>query len=129
MKEEEISFILYTSGTTGKPKGAMITNFNIIHSCMHFQKHFSLTEKDNSILVVPASHITGLIAHIMTMFFTGGTLILMKSFDVKVFLNLAEKEALSYLIMVPAMYNLCLHREDLTKYKLFYLKYLVTISI
>ena len=118
VKEEEISFILYTSGTTGKPKGAMITNFNIIHSCMHFQKHFSLTEKDNSILVVPASHITGLIAHIMTMFFTGGTLILMKSFDVKVFLNLAEKEALSYLIMVPAMYNLCLHREDLTKYKL-----------
>ena len=75
VKEEDLLFILYTSGTTGKPKGAMITNFNIIHSCMHFQKHFSLTEKDNSILVVPASHITGLIAHIMTMFFTGGTLI------------------------------------------------------
>ena len=37
VKEEEIAFILYTSGTTGLPKGAMITNFNIIHSCFHFQ--------------------------------------------------------------------------------------------
>lgn len=118
VEEEETGFILYTSGTTGKPKGAMITNFNIIHSCMHFKKHFSLSEEDNSILVVPASHVTGLIAHVMTMLFTGGTLILMKSFDVKAFLNLAEKEALSYLIMVPAMYNLCLHREDLSKYNL-----------
>ena len=118
VNEEETSFILYTSGTTGKPKGAMITNFNIIHSCMHFKKHFSLSEQDNSILVVPASHVTGLIAHVMTMLFVGGTLILMKSFNVKVFLNLAEEEALSYLIMVPAMYNLCLHREDLSKYNL-----------
>ena len=109
---------LYTSGTTGNPKGAVITNINIIHSCLHFQRHFSLSDKDNSILVVPASHVTGLVAHIMTMFFSGGTLILMKKFDVKEFLYLAEKEHLTYLIMVPAMYNLCLIRDDLSKYDL-----------
>ena len=116
--EEDTAFILYTSGTTGKPKGAMITNLNIIHSCIHFKKHFKLTKEDNSILVVPASHVTGLIAHIMTILYSGGTLILMKSFNVKDFLTLAEKEKLSYLIMVPAMYNLCIHKEDLSKYNL-----------
>ena len=116
--EEDPAFILYTSGTTGNPKGAVITNINIIHSCLHFQRHFSLSDKDNSILVVPASHVTGLVAHIMTMFFSGGTLILMKKFDVKEFLYLAEKEHLTYLIMVPAMYNLCLIRDDLNKYDL-----------
>jgi long-chain acyl-CoA synthetase len=118
VKEEEIAFILYTSGTTGLPKGAMITNFNIIHSCFHFQNTLKLSEKDKSILAVPATHITGLVAHVMTMLYVGGSLILMKSFKVKEFLTLAEKEKLSYLIMVPAMYNLCLHREDLRKYNL-----------
>ena len=116
--EEDTAFILYTSGTTGKPKGAMITNFNIIHSCLHFKRHFELSEKDNCILVVPASHVTGLIAHIMTILFAGGNLILMKAFDVKEFLHLADKEKLSYLIMVPAMYNLCLHRANLDNYNL-----------
>ncbi len=116
--EEDTAFILYTSGTTGKPKGAMIANLNIIHSCIHFKTHFKLTNEDNCILVVPASHVTGLIAHIMTILYAGGTLILMKSFNVKDFLNLAEKEKLSYLIMVPAMYNLCIHRENLSKYNL-----------
>jgi len=118
INEEDTAFILYTSGTTGKPKGAMITHFNIIHSCLHFKRHFRLSDKDNCILVVPASHVTGLIAHIMTILFSGGTLILMKTFDVKAFLNLAEKEKLSYLIMVPAMYNLCLHRDNLENYDL-----------
>src|SRR6056300_1149017 len=116
--EEDTAFILYTSGTTGKPKGAMITNFNIIHSCLHFKRHFNLSEKDNCILVVPASHVTGLVAHIMTTLFSGGNLILMRAFDVKEFLYLAEREKLSYLIMVPAMYNLCLHRENLKNYNL-----------
>ena len=116
--EEDTAFILYTSGTTGKPKGAMITNFNIIHSCLHFKRHFELSEKDNCILVVPASHVTGLIAHIMTILFAGGNLILMKAFDVKEFLHLADKEKLTYLIMVPAMYNLCLHRANLDNYNL-----------
>ena len=118
VNEEDTAFILYTSGTTGKPKGAMLTNFNIIHSCLHFKRHFNLSENDNCILVVPASHVTGLVAHIMTTLFSGGNLILMRAFDVKEFLYLAEREKLSYLIMVPAMYNLCLHRENLKNYNL-----------
>ena len=96
----------------------MLTNFNIIHSCLHFKRHFNLSEKDNCILVVPASHVTGLVAHIMTTLFSGGNLILMRAFDVKEFLYLAEREKLSYLIMVPAMYNLCLYRENLKNYNL-----------
>jgi long-chain acyl-CoA synthetase len=118
VEEEDVAFILYTSGTTGKPKGAMITHFNIIHSCYHYTRHFNLNEKDNCILVVPASHVTGLVAHIMTTLFSGGHLILMESFNVKEFLSLAEKEKLSFLIMVPAMYNLCIHRGNISEYNL-----------
>jgi len=54
----------------------------------------------------------------MTILFAGGNLILMKAFDVKEFLHLADKEKLTYLIMVPAMYNLCLHRANLDNYNL-----------
>ena len=116
--DSETAIILYTSGTTGKPKGAMLTHFNLIHSCLHYKYAFNLTSKDHSILVVPASHVTGIVAHVLLMIFVGGSLTLKKKFEVKDFLNSAENEGLTYLIMVPAMYNLCIERGDFSKLKL-----------
>ncbi len=54
--------ILYTSGTTGHPKGAMLTHLAIVHSALHFEACMHLTAADRSALAVPASHVTGLIA-------------------------------------------------------------------
>ena len=108
--DTETAIILYTSGTTGKPKGAMLTHFNVIHSCLHYKNAFNLTSNDHSILVVPASHVTGIVAHFLLMMFVGGSLTLKKKFEVKDFLNTAEDQELTYLIMVPAMYNLCIER-------------------
>jgi len=71
--EEDVAVILYTSGTTGKPKGAMLTHVNIAHSVMHFELCMGLTASERSIMAVPASHITGLIANILTMIRTAGS--------------------------------------------------------
>lgn len=65
--EEDTAVILYTSGTTGRPKGAMLAHVNIVHSALHFQYCMGLTPADRSLLAVPASHVTGLIAIIITM--------------------------------------------------------------
>jgi long-chain acyl-CoA synthetase len=56
--EEETAVILYTSGTTGQPKGAMLTHLNIIHSAMHFELCMELGARERSLLAVPASHVT-----------------------------------------------------------------------
>ena len=116
--DTETAIILYTSGTTGKPKGAMLTHFNVIHSCLHYKNAFNLTSNDHSILVVPASHVTGIVAHFLLMIFVGGSLTLKKKFEVKDFLNSAEDQELTYLIMVPAMYNLCIERGEFNSSRL-----------
>ncbi|MEQ6250223.1 class I adenylate-forming enzyme family protein [Sulfitobacter sp. HNIBRBA3233] len=108
--EEDTAVILYTSGTTGKPKGAMLTHFNIIHSAMHFELCMKLGEGERSLLSVPASHVTGLVATLFTMLRTAGCSVLMRKFEARAFLELMARERVTQTLMVPAMYNLFLLR-------------------
>jgi len=104
----DVAVILYTSGTTGNPKGAMITHANIVHSALHYEYGMRLTEHDASMLAVPASHVTGLIAIIATMVQVGGATLIMREFKAKQFLEFAAQENMTHTLMVPAMYSLCL---------------------
>ncbi len=116
--EEDTAMILYTSGTTGRPKGAMLAHCNIIHSSMIFVSCLQLTEADRSIAAVPLAHVTGVVANIMTMVACGGTLIIMAEFKAAAYLKVAARERVTYTVMVPAMYNLCLLQPDFDSYDL-----------
>lgn len=111
--EEETAVILYTSGTTGQPKGAMLTHLNLVHSCLHYADVWALTATDRSLMAVPASHVTGLVANVLTILSVGGALLILPAFEVAAFLDLASRERMTHTLMVPAMYNLCLLRGDL----------------
>jgi acyl-CoA synthetase (AMP-forming)/AMP-acid ligase II len=110
--------ILYTSGTTGKPKGAMLAHCNIVHSSMVFVSCLQLTEADRSIAAVPLGHVTGIVANITTMIRCGGALIIMPEFKAADYLKLAARERVTYTVMVPAMYNLCLLQPEFDGYDL-----------
>jgi len=116
--EEDTAMILYTSGTTGKPKGAMLAHCNVIHSSMVFVACLQLTPKDRSIAAVPLGHVTGVVANITTMASCAGTLIIMPEFKAAEYLRLAARERVTYTVMVPAMYNLCLLQPDFDSYDL-----------
>lgn len=116
--EEDTAVILYTSGTTGRPKGAMLTHLNIIHSAMHFELCMDLGKEERSLLSVPASHVTGLVATLFTMLRTAGCSVLMRSFKADEFLALAAREKVTQTLMVPAMYNLFLLRCNVDDYDL-----------
>lgn len=108
VEEEDTAIILYTSGTTGRPKGAMLTHLNVLHSVQHFISCMSLTESDRSLLAVPVTHVTGLIANVMTVIATGAALLVLPVFRPEYFLRLAAKEGMTHTLMVPAMYKLLL---------------------
>jgi acyl-CoA synthetase (AMP-forming)/AMP-acid ligase II len=116
--EEDTAMILYTSGTTGRPKGAMLAHCNIVHSAMVFVSCLQLTAADRSIAAVPLAHVTGVIANIMTMVRCAGTLIIMAEFKAAEYLKVAARERVTYTVMVPAMYNLCLLQPDFDSYDL-----------
>jgi len=106
--EEDTAIILYTSGTTGRPKGAMLTHFNVLHSVQHFVSCMQLDEHDRSMLAVPVTHVTGLIANLMTVVGTGAALLILPVFKAELFLQLATREGMTHTLMVPAMYKLLL---------------------
>ena len=116
--EEDTAMILYTSGTTGRPKGAMLAHCNIIHSAMLYETCMGLTPKDRSIAAVPLGHVTGVVVNIMSMARCAGALIIMAEFKAAGYLKLAAAERVTYTVMVPAMYNLCLLQADFDSYDL-----------
>lgn len=116
--EEDTAVILYTSGTTGRPKGAMLSHFNIIHSLLHFQHCMGIVPGDRLLLAVPASHVTGLIALILAAVQGQACLIMLNGFRARDFLELAAAERMTHSLMVPAMYNLCLIEPDFARFDL-----------
>jgi len=97
---DETVCILYTSGTTGKPKGALLCDLNILHSILHYEHHLGLGSPDVALLVVPATHITGLIGLIMAPLGAGAKVVMMEGFNTSALVTTAAREGMTYTIMV-----------------------------
>jgi long-chain acyl-CoA synthetase len=117
--EEETAVILYTSGTTGRPKGARLTHLGIIHSALSFARCCGLGFEDRGLVAVPLSHVTGLVGVAFSTMIVGGAIVLMRqAYKTPDFLALAARERITYSILVPTIYTLCVMDPDLGSYDL-----------
>ena len=101
--QEDLAVLMYTSGTTGNAKGAMLTHGNIASNAMTAAKVVSLSPEDNFLSIVPWNHIYGLTITLVTPLITGGT-----TTYTPVDRNLAavmKKAQPTIILGVPKLYN------------------------
>lgn len=116
--EQDLFGVLYTSGTTGRPKGAMLTHFNVVHSCLHWEDAHALTHDECTLVCVPWSHVAGLCGVVLPFLHVSATLVTLPEFKRRDVLELAQRERITHALMVPAMYGLCLLEPDLAGFDL-----------
>jgi 8-amino-7-oxononanoate synthase len=80
-KPEDIAFLQYTSGSTGDPKGVMVSHQNLLHNLNYITKKFGVSENDTALVWVPPYHDMGLIGGIIEPVFSGLNIILMSPMD------------------------------------------------
>ncbi|MCC6000992.1 MAG: acyl--CoA ligase [Pararhodobacter sp.] len=115
---QDVACIMYTSGTTGRPKGAMLPHLAFYHTARNYELRFGYRSDDRMLLVIPGTHISGLLAAIMTMMQVGGCVVCRRHFRAADVLDTIEAEAITAAIMVPAMYNLLLLEPDIAAHDL-----------
>lgn len=119
LDEDDVFGILYTSGTTGRPKGAMLTHLGAVHSCLHWVDCLGLeVAAEKTVMAVPASHVAGLCGVVLPFLLQAGCIVLMAEFKARRFLELAAAERATHALMVPAMFALCLLEPDLETFDL-----------
>ncbi len=113
-KGSDICHLMYTSGTTGWPKGVMATHLNIWHNAVEFGKvHFD--ENDTIMVATPIFHCWGLVNGTFGMLSRGGTVITVERFYPDKALNDIERLRPTVFQGVPPMYNLFLKQPDIEK--------------
>ena len=101
--EDDTAVIMYTSGTTGRPKGAMLTHGNIWWNNINAMHAFDVKESDISLLVAPLFHIGGLNVCSLNIWQKGGHIVLHRSFDPARCLDDIARYRATTLFGVPAM--------------------------
>ncbi len=114
--------ILYTGGSTGEPKGVVLTNGNFNYSTMSFLSYSALDSRDTFLAIMPIFHGFGLRSGIHMAYFLGATNVLIPRFDAKNFHILLEKYKPSYIAGVPTLWNALLQDKSMGGVDLSFLK-------
>jgi long-chain acyl-CoA synthetase len=109
--DDDTAVILYTSGTTGTPKGAELTHSNLRRNVEASRNLFDLTSADTTLGALPLFHSFGQTCSLNTTLAGGGTLTLIPRFDPAKALEIIARDDVTVFMGVPTMYSAILHDE------------------
>ena len=106
LNSEDICCILYTSGTTGRPKGAMLPHRQVLFNCINTVISWGLGADDISPVMTPMFHAGGLFVFLTPLFYVGGKIIMARSFDSEASLALIQRERCTVVLGVPTLFQM-----------------------
>lgn len=95
--------IVYTSGTTSRPKGAVISHRGTLLQGIAMAMHFGMTEKERSCVVLPLFHVNGQYVGVLPALTVGGTVVLLQSFSARRFWSQVKAHRCTMLSIVPML--------------------------
>jgi long-chain acyl-CoA synthetase len=107
--DDDNAVILYTSGTTGRPKGAQLTHGNLIACAAVFDEVLAVTPEDRFGTALPLFHVFGQAVILGTTLRAGASLSLLARFEAGALLELLRRDRLTAMAGVPTMWNALLH--------------------
>ncbi|XVQ14874.1 class I adenylate-forming enzyme family protein [Spirillospora sp. CA-255316] len=110
--------ILYTSGTTGRPKGAVITHRGILASASAQAEHFGTGQDDVLLGHLPFNHVGGITCTVMAALVSGASVALLPAFGPEAALDAVERHRVTFLGAVPTMFVLMLGHESFARHDL-----------
>ena len=120
VKPSDVAVICYTSGTTGRSKGAMLTHRNFIANCEQCGNipGYGFTEDDSTLLVLPLFHIYAMNVGMNASFWNGGSIILMPRFEPIPVLEAIQKHRPTFFYGAPPMYVAWINTPGIEGYDL-----------
>ncbi|CAB1063401.1 Long-chain-fatty-acid--CoA ligase (EC [Olavius sp. associated proteobacterium Delta 1] len=115
---DDLAYLVYTSGTTGPPKGAMLTHGNIVYNSETYEIGARLDRSDVVLGVAPLFHITGIVAHLAIAFRLGIPVVIFNRFDVADVLRLIETYHATFVVASITVYIAILNHPDSKKYSI-----------
>lgn len=110
--EDDICALVYTSGTTGSPKGAMLTHRNLVGNVEQFTQRIIFKPEDRVLCVLPMFHCYGLTTVVNSSLLHHSTMVVLRSKNPSEIINAIVTHKVTIAIMVPPMYNLLARRGD-----------------
>jgi fatty-acyl-CoA synthase len=118
--------LLYTSGTTGKPKGVMIPKRQLYWNGYNTAVNWSLREDDVTPVFTPMYHAGGLAAFLIPTFCAGGTVVIHKAFDPSVVWQTIERERCSVVLGVPTIWKLLMDAPEFATADLSHVRWFIS---
>jgi acyl-coenzyme A synthetase/AMP-(fatty) acid ligase len=117
------AIIIFTTGTTGAPKPALLSHENIIIQNEILCKGAQMDKNNRTLVNLPPSHVGCITETLLTTFYMGATAVLLKIFNVKFSLEAIEKHKVTLLGQIPTQFRMMWAESDYKKYDLSSLKF------
>lgn len=118
LQPDEVINMQYTSGTTGFPKGVMLSHSNLVNNAVNIAERMNLTYQDRMCIPVPFFHCFGCVLGTLTCVTVGATMVPLQEYDVTQVLSAVQEEKCTALHGVPTMFIAELNHPDFSKYNL-----------